>query len=396
MIEVQEAVSILRKNPFPVTHEYINLQHANGRVLLEDLIADRDFPPFDRVSMDGIAIKFSKYEQGQRVFPIEKTVGAGEPEYALNSSGLCVEIMTGAILPKGTDTIIKYEDLKVEKGQATIMAEGIKKGQNVHMQGADRMAEEVLKESPSIITPAEIGIAATIGKTQLKVAKTPRTIVLSTGDELVSVDQTPLPHQIRSSNVFSIQAAFDSLGMVVETDHIPDQREVVEKKLSSYLQMYDLIILIGGSSKGKYDYVPGALDKLKVERKFYKVKQRPGKPFWFGVKEGKTFVFALPGNPVSSFMCTERYIKEWLRDSLGIPKAWQSGLLMEDFTFKPDLTYYLQVRTVSKNGKILAFPVAGGGSGDLANLADADGFMELPKGHDHFRAGEIYPLLLYR
>ena len=162
------------------------------------------------------------------------------------------------------------------------------------------------------------------------------------------------------------------------------------------MSLYDLVILIGGSSKGKYDYVPATLEQLGVERKFYKVKQRPGKPFWFGVRKHKTFVFALPGNPVSSFMCTERYIKEWLKNSLGISNNWNSAILMEDFSFHPDLTYYLQVRVTSRNGKLLAFPVVGGGSGDLANLSKADGFLELPVGQNHFPAGKVFPLLLYR
>ena len=396
MIEVREALTILRSCPFPFTTESIPLSKATGRILMEELQADRDFPPFDRVSMDGIAISHERWANGQRSFPVVAVAGAGSPQHELRKIEGCVEIMTGAMLPINTDTVVRYEDLRIIDGVAEVMIDHIERGKNVHTQGSDRKAQESILKAPRVISPAEIGIAATVGKSVLRVAKMPKTMVISTGDELVPVDQVPLPHQIRSSNIHTIMSALKGLGVNVAVDHLLDNKQKVEEKLSMHLDEFQVLIIIGGSSKGKYDYVPATLEKLGVAQKFYRVKQRPGKPFWFGVRDGKQFVFALPGNPVSSFMCTERYIKEWLKYSLGMNEEWPQAVLMQDFSFPPDLTYYLQVRLQYQEGSVNAFPAVGGGSGDLANLGEADAFLELPGGRSQFKAGEVFPLLVYR
>lgn len=179
--------------------------------------------------------------------------------------------------------------------------------------------------------------------------------------------------------------------------HLTDDFDEIVKRLESEMTHYDLILLSGGVSAGKFDYLPEALSAIGVEKLFHKVKQRPGKPFWFGKKEDK-LVFAFPGNPVSSFMCAQQYFKPWLDHSLKsseTPLPWAE--LVEDVHFKPDLTYFLEVKIVfHSSGKIKAHPVKGNGSGDLANLADADAFIQLPSGRSDFLKGEIFPFIAYR
>jgi molybdopterin molybdotransferase len=242
----------------------------------------------------------------------------------------------------------------------------------------------------------EIGIAATVGKTSLQVIKPPSVAVISTGDELVPLDQTPLAHQIRSSNAATLAVALEQWHIRSDQFHIVDDLHGTTSKLGELLESHQILILSGGVSKGKFDYVPQSLDRLKVKKHFHRIKQRPGKPFWFGSHPSGTLVFAFPGNPVSSFMCFNRYLKPWLNNQLGIPATSFRARLTKDIHFTPDLTYLAQVKITVDQGEILAHPVEGRGSGDLANLVDADGFIELPQGRNQFLAGEQYPVFPYR
>lgn len=400
MIDIQDATKIVLSRKRSFGTERCPLEQSNGRVLRQDIRADRDFPPFTRVTMDGIAIQWAAYEQGQRQFPVAGTQAAGSPRQTLQDAKACLEVMTGAILPEGTDTIIRYEDVEMTAGIAAIKdGARVKARQNAHLQGLDRQAGDLIVQSGQLLSPAEIGVAATVGLTELTVAKLPKAVIISTGDELVGVGETPMPHQIRTSNTYTIQAALAHWGVLAERLHIGDDLAATRAILDRCLHDYDVILLSGGVSKGKFDFVPEALEDLGVTKLFHKVKQRPGKPFWFGEAAGRCTVFALPGNPVSSFMCTQRYFRPWLRESLELEAlGYAYAALGADFQFQPDLTYFLQVRTRfdAGSGQLIALPVEGKGSGDLANLADADAFLELPRGKDTFREGEVFPLIFYR
>ncbi len=174
-----------------------------------------------------------------------------------------------------------------------------------------------------------------------------------------------------------------------------DNKNELEEKLKVILAEYELIILSGGVSKGKFDFVPQVLESLGVKKLFHQVSQRPGKPMWFGCSEKNT-VFALPGNPVSTFMCFHRYLKPWLIRSLQSEIKNQSAILATDFNFTPALTYFLQVKIKNENGKLMAYPMVGGGSGDFVNLKDVDGFLELLLERSDFQKGESFPLILFR
>jgi molybdopterin molybdotransferase len=249
-----------------------------------------------------------------------------------------------------------------------------------------------------LLSAAEIGVTATVGKTQLIVGRLPKVVIISTGDELVDVDETPLPHQIRKSNVHTLAAAISAWGLNFSLLHLKDDKAEILKKLTQSLATYDVLLMSGGVSAGKLDYVPEVLEELGVTKLFHRIAQRPGKPFWFGKAEDGTPVFAFPGNPVSSFLCLHRYFFPWLRNSMGLlPVESAFAKLTEDFSFKPNLTYFLQVKLqCAENGQMWAAPKMGGGSGDLANLVDADAFLELPDGRQHFSKGEAFPCFRYR
>ena len=398
MIDVQEALSIIASNKIDVAVECIPLAQAIGRILKEDLYTDRPLPPYNRVTMDGIAIQYHPFGNGQKSFHIEGVAAAGSPQMSLKKAHHCIEVMTGSILPKNVDTVIRYEDIQIENGVATIQVETLIQGQNIHRKGEDRQKGDLVVPSGSTISAAEVGVAATIGKPHLNVARLPKAIIISTGDELVEIDKKPLAHQIRKSNVHRIHATLANYNIQADRHHLDDDLEVIKKDLSQIIEDYEVVLLSGGVSKGKFDFLPTALADIGVQKLFHKIKQRPGKPFWFGLAPNGTLVFALPGNPVSSFLCTHRYFKTWLQISLGLGENSQPhGQLTEDTVFKPDLTYFLQVKvSYNDKGQILATPISGNGSGDLANLVDADAFLELPRGKELFRKGEVYPLIFYR
>lgn len=397
MISVAEAEKFILDHKIEIGKKLIPLDQAVGHILAEDLKADRDFPPYDRVTMDGIAINYDTFDKGVRTFPVEAVGPAGAPKISMQDPGNCIEIMTGAILPANTDTVIRYEDLEIKDGKATFLLDELKQGKNVHRKGEDCLQGDLLVPAGVKISPAEIGIAATIGKSHLLVAEIPRAVIISTGDELVDVNEIPLEHQIRKSNVHQLKATLEQWGIESDLEHLPDEKEAILEQLKKLLSQYQIIVMSGGVSKGKFDYIPEALEQLDVKKLFHRVKQRPGKPFWFGVSPSGARVFALPGNPVSTFMCAHRYIHTWLKESLDMDQGLPFAVLAEDYYFKPDLTYYLQVKLEFRpDGRILAYPQTGNGSGDHANLAVADAFMEIPAGREHFKAGEIFPIMRYR
>jgi molybdopterin molybdotransferase len=396
-IPYEKALSILEehKGEFPI--ESRNLEDCIGAYLAEDLLADRDFPPFDRVTMDGIAIVYGTFENGKRTFSIESVAAAGTPQLTLKDTQNCIEVMTGAIMPNGVDTVIRYEDLTIENNQATINLDSLNHKQNVHFKGIDIAQGTKIVNQGKKLSSAEINIAAAVGKASLLVKKMPKVVIFSTGDELVPVHQTPKLHQIRRSNIYGIQATLKEWGVLAKLEHLADNKEEMLATISVLLKEYDLFIFTGGVSKGKFDYLPDVLEELQFKKHFHKIQQRPGKPFWFGSNtEGKK-IFALPGNPVSSFVCVYMYLQFWLQKSLGIEQEVLHVKLKNDVEFKPDLVYFLEATLESNpDGTLSAEAIRGNGSGDFANLVKTDGFLILPQNKSHFFANEVYPFVPYR
>jgi molybdopterin molybdotransferase len=396
MISVNEASLLILSYLFRGVVLTSPLEKCVGQVLGEPIYADRDFPPFDRVTMDGIAILFESFKNGQRSFHISGTHAAGDENLVLSDPTKCFEVMTGAVLPVGTDTVIRYEDISINNGVATINVNNIELGQSIHVHGEDAGQGELLLSPGMVLSPAEIALLASVGKSKVAIRSFPKTAIISSGDELVDIDQQPLPHQIRRSNNYAIQAAMKAMGWGGLNYHLPDEKNILFTEIKSILEKNDVLILSGGVSKGKFDFIPTVLEELGVKKIFHQVSQRPGKPFWFGVSNDGKIVFALPGNPVSTFMCFHRYVKPWIQKSLGIKSKDQFAVLATDFSFAPKLTYFLQVAVVNENGKLMAYPNAGGGSGDFANLKGIDGFLELPLDKTDFKTGEVFPLFLFR
>ncbi|MCV9386927.1 molybdopterin molybdotransferase MoeA [Reichenbachiella ulvae] len=394
MISVEEARNIIHSVAVDWGKEEVELHESIGRVLAEEVGADRDFPPFDRVTMDGVAIRSEDYNRGQRRFECVGEQYAGESALAVQEANTCIEIMTGAILGEGVDVVVRYEDVEFveEEGRrfAVLPELEIPAYKNVHLQGSDHQKGEVLLKEGAIIHAGTVAILATVGMSRVQVKALPKVAVISTGDELVDVNETPKDFQIRKSNVGMIQASLKALNVPCQAFHLMDDKEELRLELSKILRQFDVVLLSGGVSKGKADYLPEILEELGVVKHFHCVAQRPGKPFWFGSIANETVVFAFPGNPISTLACYRYYFLEWMQSQLKESKQMIEAELTEDFSFKPDLGYFLQVEVSCVDGVFLATPKPGNGSGDLANLAEISGFLYLPAGKSVYKKRERY------
>ena len=394
MVTVAQASDCILQQRMDFGRESIGFADCAGRILAEDLIADRDMPPFNRVAMDGIAVVYAAIRQGIRCFKVKAVQAAGAPAVELEELSECVEIMTGAALPAGADVVIPYEQLD-RNGESFRLKEGVAplQGQYIHARAKDRKAGEVLLRENRFISLAVVNTLAAIGKSTVRVKQKPRVLIVTTGDELVDLCDTPKPIQIRRSSNYALAAALKAWGITADQVHLPDDVAQLTRALQVQLQAYDVLLLTGGVSMGKFDYVPQVLESLGVEKLFHKVQQKPGKPFWFGKHPAKTAVFAFPGNPVSTYLCFQRYFMPWLQACWCLPLAECFAVLDQDYHFAAHLTHFLLVKLVyTPSGSCRAIPVAGNGSGDYAALLEADAFMELPADRAEFKAGEAWPI----
>ena len=396
MQTVAEAETLISEHTPVYATEVRPLADAQGMVLRDSLVAERDQPPFDRVTMDGIAVAFNAWRNGRRDFQIQATQAAGEPQLSLSNEANCIEIMTGATLPRGTDTIIPVERLRINNGQACVADDYQPQPQQfVHLRGSDRKSGESLLQPGVVIRGPEMALAASAGDAVVTVTRPPGIAVISSGNELVEAGNTLADYQVRSCNDRAIEACLRQRGMTrVTRALLPDDMDVLLSQISALHDDNDVLILSGGVSMGKYDYIPAVMELLAVKLVFYKISQRPGLPMWFGTSGTDKLVFALPGNPVSSLVCLVRYVIPGLQRAMGmIAHERQRVVLAEAIDFEPDLTYFLPVRlTYTENGVAQAWPKPTNTSGDFVSLAGTDGFVELEREVTHFPAGYSAPL----
>ena len=373
--------------------ESLPLIQCAGAVLRENIYAERDQPPFDRVAMDGIAVDSSAVQQGTRRLRIQATQAAGDPPLQLAAPQSCIEVMTGAVIPSGCDSVIPVEQITVSSSEAELPSElTVQPWQNVHRRGTDSRQGALLLSSGARLQGPEIAIAASAGMARIRVSSQPMLAVISTGNELIEPGEPILPHQVRRSNAYAIVAALRRHGFQrVADDHLQDDPAEIKRRLKFHLETHDVLVLSGGVSMGKLDFVPRVLDELGVPPIFHTVSQRPGRPMWFGVASSGATVFALPGNPVSTCVCLTRYVLPALYVAMGCtPPPPEKIALGSDVTVKPPLTFFLPVRLeVDDWGRAWAIPRPTNGSGDFTSLAGTDGFVELPPGPNTYPKGFV-------
>jgi molybdopterin molybdotransferase len=397
MLAVAEAQTLVLERAQPLPPEVQALTPASlGLILAEDAVSDLEMPPFDKALMDGFAVRSVDLPEGRGILRVIEEVVAGQTPQVPLGQGQATRIMTGAPIPGGADAVVMIERSRMlEDGRVQIEDKPPRPGQNVLARGREMRRGETVLASGTVLRPQEMGVLATIGRTAARVYPRPSVAVLATGDEIVPPSEVPGPGQIRNGNGPMLTAQVQRAGGVplflgIGPDRVEKLRPLVAEGLQS-----PILVLSGGVSAGKLDLVPEVLQDLGVQPHFHKVAMKPGKPVFFGTR-GHTLVFGLPGNPVSSLVCFELFVRPAVRRLMGFadpgPAMVQAGLA-EDFTYKTDRPTYYPARLEMTDRGWLARPLPWFGSPDLRGLILAQAFVVLPAGDHHHRAGERFPVL---
>jgi molybdopterin molybdotransferase len=400
MTTPQEAEAAIRAHAVRLEPESRPLSALLGAVLHAPVLATRDQPPFDRVTMDGIAFASSAWAAGRRQFRIAGTQAAGSSPLQLPDEAACFEVMTGAMLPEGCDCVVPVERIEVADEIAELEAElKITAGMNVHPRGLDCRTGTPLLPAGIKLGPPEVAVIAANGMATAQVNRAPRVCVISTGDELREPGDSVAAWQIYRSNAYGVLAALQHRRVPHLThDHLPDDRAVLAERMQAHLNTHDVLVLSGGVSMGRFDFVPQVLTDLGIKLIFHKVEQRPGRPMWFGTGRGKT-VYALPGNPVSTLVCLVRYVFAGLDTACyAQPAPAETVALSTAAELRPNLSLFVPVKLLHElpgdSGRVLAQLCPTQGSGDFVSLVGTDGFVELPPGPSELPAGSV--VRLYR
>ncbi len=381
-------------NDFSLGETRCELSNALNKVLKEDIVADRNYPPFNRVMMDGVSINFDHAQQ--KGFDNLKLSGIQRAGTAPLDCFDAVSVMTGAPVPNRADTVIPYEDINIEGERVSLRGDcKVFKEQFVHKEGSDILKGEFIVGKGAIVNCAKMGAFASVGACSLKVSKEVRISIVTTGDEVVSMSRVPKNFEIRDINSYSLVSELELFGLNhIKQFHLFDNRDEITVRLKEIINCSDVVILTGGVSKGKFDYIPSVLEQeLEVKKIFHRVAQKPGKPLWFGIKEvEKKIIFGLPGNPVSSLVCLKKYVIPAIASFQGSLIREQRVKLHSDFKFNFDLTYFIPIRLDSNEEYgVSAIPLPNNNSGDFISLIGSDGFVEL-SGRNSFKKGDTVPL----
>ncbi|NJD31568.1 MAG: molybdopterin molybdotransferase MoeA [Gammaproteobacteria bacterium] len=388
-----EAEALVRERVRALPVESRPLASLAGAVLAQSVRAERDQPPFDRVTMDGIAFASPSWREGLRRFRVTGVQAAGRPPLSLDTPDACLEVMTGAVLPAGCDCVVPIELVSMQDGWAEVDGSAaVEPFLNVHTRGLDCREGDMLLARGTRLGPPELAVLASAGLPRANVPAAPRIMLVSTGDELVEPGEPIEGWQVRRSNSYALRGALALRGFSrVAEDHLPDDPDILRDRLAVHLDTHDVLVLTGGVSMGRYDHVPRALRELGIDEVFHRVAQRPGKPMWFGVSREGQPVFGLPGNPVSALVCLVRYVVPGLLASIGARTApVEATPLGAPFKVRPPLAFFLPVQLERSPAlERVAMPKPTRGSGDFISLLGTDGFVELPPGPADYPAGHL-------
>lgn len=408
MINVSQAREIILKNISPVKEsELINLDSCLGRICAVDIRAKESIPPFDNSAMDGFAVRArdsaGAAPENPRVFEVIADLAAGYTTTKRTGNNQAIRIMTGAPIPKGADSVVMVENTgKVTRSQShKVTGENkkieyvkifleVRKGENVRYAGEDVKKGEVVIKRGDIFKSGYIGMLASLGILKIKVFRKPKVAILATGDELVEIKQKLAPGKIRNSNTYSLHSQVQRTGAVpvllgIARDEIKDLEQKIRKGLGA-----DMLLVSGGISVGDYDFVKDVLKELGTTMKFWRVAMKPGKPLAFGMI-GKIPVFGLPGNPVSSMITFEQFVRPAILKMAGARELFRfhlSAITKNDFLKKKGLRYFLRVVLENQNEILYASLTGPQGSGILKSMVLANGIMELPEELENLRQGD--------
>jgi molybdopterin molybdotransferase len=399
MLTVAEALQKVQDCVTALPPLVVPLEQALGRVTAEAIASDVDSPPYDKSMVDGYAICYADLKDGVVELRFLEEVTAGEVPTVDVASGTTTRIMTGAPMPAGADAVVMVErSTELTNGAIRLEDHKAKLGQNIVRRAAVMSRGDEVLPAGKLVTPTVVGLLAEVGRAEVRVVPRPRVAVLATGNELVEPREKPGPGQIRNSNGPMLAAQVMRTGAEpVVLGIARDDRESLRTKIAAGLET-DLLVLSGGVSAGVLDLVPSVLAELGVREVFHKISMKPGKPLWFGLRESAdgrpTPVFGLPGNPVSSLVCFELFVRPAIAQLAGL--EWPDeprhlATLLEPFSHRGDRPTFWpgrrEERTCGFFGQAVE-PLRWQGSGDLRTLVDADCLICFPAGDRAYVAGE--------
>ena len=360
--------------------ENVKMEQSLGRVLAEDIRANRDQPPYDVSAMDGFALRSADVASIPATLEVIEDIKAGDMPTKTVQAGQCARIMTGAPVPPGADTVIRVEDTQAMSDTRVQINVPVKPNNDIRPRGESMRNGDVVLASGSEITPGAVGMLAMVKRSAVQVYRQPRVAILSTGDELEGLNDPFDANKIPDANSYALMAQVQALGIQpVLLGIARDKPEELHRYLQDGLQ-YDALLVSGGTSVGVHDYVRPTLEALGVQMKFWRVEMKPGHPMAFGVKDN-AFVFGLPGNPVSSMVCFEQFVLPALRRMMGhtrIHRRTISARLTHDVKHKHSRTEFVRVMLSKDADGYIATFAGDQGSGILASMSKADGLMIVP------------------
>ncbi|MCL5735472.1 MAG: molybdopterin molybdotransferase MoeA [Actinobacteria bacterium] len=401
MISIEEARARILAAAIPLPAEERPLTEVLNSVLAEDITAPHSVPPFDNAGMDGFAVKAADTVEAAQDAPtllrVTMTLPAGTPADGPIGPGEAAKIMTGAPLPEGADAVIQSE-LAEDLGSEVRILQAVKPGRNVRRAGEDVSVGDRVLAAGTVLGPAEIGVIASLGYPRIQVHRRPRVALISTGSELVEVDQPLGPGKIRNSNGYALRAQCQQLGIDADMlGIVPDDYECTRNMILRGLD-YEVLLTSGGVSVGEFDFIKDIQDELGVERRLWGVSMKPGKPLAFGVRD-RTLVFGLPGNPVSAMVSFELFVKPALLRLMGHRRAIKPtyrAVMAEDVVASDSRTYVVRVRAWRENEIWHVSSTGPQGSGMLRSMVGANGLAFVPGGPQGVRAGDEVDFLLLR
>ena len=389
MINVSEAKQQIIQHCKSSRVEEKSLPEALGFCLAETLLAKIDTPPFDNSAMDGYAFSYAKWDQKSTLTVIGE-VQAGSENIVKTGSNEAIRIFTGAAVPADVDTVVMQEKVELDGNKIRLLDDNLKQGSNVRLKGSQTQKGDVALQQGQIITPAGISYLAGMGFSKVKVYAKPKVSLIITGKELVKAGETLEDGKIYESNGIGLKAALNQFGIEpISLEMVDDVSEAIEKAIESKLNT-DIIILTGGVSVGNYDLVPAALKKCGVKKIFHKVKQKPGKPFYFGTTSN-ALIFALPGNPAAVMTCFYEYVVAAI-DAFTQKKHLKTFTLPldNDYNKTQGLTFFLKGKTTENGVEILDSQL----SYMLNSFAVADCLVTLEEDQTEYRKGDLVSVLM--
>ena len=389
-LKVNSAQRVIFESVELMGSEPVRLEQSLGRVLAENIRANRDLPPYDVSAMDGYALRSSDLAAAPVILQVVGDIKAGDMPAMTVRSGQCARIMTGAAMPQGADAVMRVEDACEISADSVQINKHVMCGHDVRPVGENMRDGDVVLAAGSEITPGVIGVLATVKAAQILVYRRPRVAILSTGNELEALNDPVDANKIPDANSYALMAQVQALG--IEPVLLGIARDDPDE-LEQYLQMglkYDVLLVSGGTSVGVHDYVRPTLDKLGVEMKFWRVAMKPGHPLAFGLT-AKCAVFGLPGNPVSSMVCFEEFVAPALRYMTGNERLFRRTVfarLAHQVKMRPGRTEFIRVQLHMDETGYLASSTGAQGSGVLLSMARADGLLVMPSDSTGLAAGE--------